>query len=731
MAGGIIIKQKIIWNNFVNGYLSDADWMDRNVNDSHTTFENGVATTKFLNEEPAAISYRTMMQKTTPKVKTDHIYFATCEVNPSRNITSGVEWAGGYQDAQFVNAEVWTRMSFRRYGRRNENGYLYVPFVHGTSNPGLIVKTRNVLYIDLTQMYGSGNEPSIEEFEAQCVLNGIDLSSPQSMDSGTTKDWYVLSESNLPNLSEARRRIIVSSPHIESPAPAGLVSFNTNMIAPLKECKIHFEPKQDLNGYSKPWVGGSGKNLWDNNNVIYNTWTSNDGTATKNSSGCRTLDMEVTSGDVYTVFYNGERPYSASIIELDENKNFILRTHKQWAGSSSPSALTVTIGANTKYCYVQTYTLNGETMTFALLTTYKIQLEKGSTATAYEPYENICPINGQTKVEVYQTGKNLFSFDMPYQDPSNISLYNTNDRIFTPYTYAYGASYSNWWQPTKVTSCTINANEIKLTTASSDYGVGFAIPIKGGQTICLNYINEDNTGRVYFAFYRNDGKYLTGGQIYSGTSRSVPNEADIGVFILSSYNKAEATFSDISITLGDFLSYEPYSGTIFPIDWTDSAGTVYGGYVDLVTGEVWKTWEEYNLSNITWNAYGNNNGVWYTVSVAPRKPNTIIMCDTFPTSTSFGYSSLANYTLIYGGSNINLKNFWFINRDYISSDPDGHQDITAFRNWIANVNAKAYGILATPILITTLTSSQLKSLRGANNIWSSANGNIELSYWKH
>lgn len=69
---------------------------------------------------------------------------------------------------------------------------------------------------------------------------------------------------------------------------------------------------------------------------------------------------------------------------------------------------------------------------------------------------------------------------MPYQDPSNISLYNTNDRIFTPYTYAYGASYSNWWQPTKVTSCTINANEIKLTTASSDYGVGFAIPIKGG-----------------------------------------------------------------------------------------------------------------------------------------------------------------------------------------------------------------------------------------------------------
>ena len=39
--------------------------------------------------------------------------------------------------------------------------------------------------------------------------------------------------------------------------------------------------------------------------------------------------------------------------------------------------------------------------------------------------------------------------------------------------------------------------------------------------------------------------------------------------------------------------------------------------------------------------------------------------------------------------------------------------------------------MATPVLLTTLTPTQLKSLKGINNIWSDANGNVEVSYWTH
>ncbi len=48
------------------------------------------------------------------------------------------------------------------------------------------------IYIDLTQMFGSGNEPDLETFEKQCEKNGIDLtqSYPQNLD-GTLRKWIV------------------------------------------------------------------------------------------------------------------------------------------------------------------------------------------------------------------------------------------------------------------------------------------------------------------------------------------------------------------------------------------------------------------------------------------------------------------------------------------------------------------------------------------------------------
>ena len=342
--------------------------------------------------------------------------------------------------------------------------------------------------------------------------------------------------------------------------------------------------------------------------------------------------------------------------------------------------------------------------------------------------DNVRPISGWTGVEVYRTGKNLFSFDVLYQDPSNISLQNTNNRIFTPYTYAYGASYSNWWQPSKVTSFTINTNEIRLTTASSDYGVGFAIPVKGGQTICLNYVNEGNTGRTYFAFYRDDGKYLTGGP-NNGTSRPVPDEAVIGVLIFSSYNKAEAKFSDISVTFENSLSYEPYSGTTLPITFPSEAGTIYGGYVDLVTGEVWETYHEINITELgsyrTLSINKNNNTQvsWFLVNHlnAPEATGYIAY-------SRDGYCSCASFY---------VNNYYWDSKCQVNNSTadlviEGELTAEEVDNWIkAHAPIQIVYPLKTPQLITTLTPTQLKTLRGTNNIWSTANGDVEIAYWAH
>jgi hypothetical protein len=67
----------------------------------------------------------------------------------------------------------------------------------------------------------------------------------------------------------------------------------------------------------------------------------------------------------------------------------------------------------------------------------------------------------------------------------------------------------------------------------------------------------------------------------------------------------------------------------------------------------------------------------------------------------------------------------------ISSSTLGFTTEEEWKNWLTNNDVKLVGNLSTPILITTLTPTQLKALRGTNNIWSNANGNIELAYWSH
>lgn len=48
------------------------------------------------------------------------------------------------------------------------------------------------IIIDLTKMFGAGNEPSLSDFEAQCALNDIDLTAPHAYDlDGTAVQWRI------------------------------------------------------------------------------------------------------------------------------------------------------------------------------------------------------------------------------------------------------------------------------------------------------------------------------------------------------------------------------------------------------------------------------------------------------------------------------------------------------------------------------------------------------------
>lgn len=186
---------------------------------------------------------------------------------------------------------------------------------------------------------------------------------------------------------------------------------------PLKELKVKIEPKQDLHGYDKPWVGGAGKNLlkydinWLKENNTTGTWNENVYTA---------------NGISYTLVY--------------DNDGNIIAIHISGSSSYNPRLVlyngSLDVGTSYKLCkfgencriYLDGNQINSNSTDYTFTAqegTYNISINQGQSPTAgnrtpmlikssetdetFAPYTNICPITGWTEAKVARTGKNLLN----------------------------------------------------------------------------------------------------------------------------------------------------------------------------------------------------------------------------------------------------------------------------------------------------------------------------------
>ena len=152
---------------------------------------------------------------------------------------------------------------------------------------------------------------------------------------------------------------------------------------PLNSLKVSVEAKQDLHGYDHPWVGGSGKNLCDSNNMGHGIRDNSTGELTTSSStaSSTTNPIKVKSNTHYVVTYDGTAQ-ATRVFYYEANRSFI----------STELSNSFTTPNNAEYVAFQSGSMGG--------VLDKWQLEEGSTATSYEPYSNICPISGWSEVNV-------------------------------------------------------------------------------------------------------------------------------------------------------------------------------------------------------------------------------------------------------------------------------------------------------------------------------------------
>jgi len=131
----------------------------------------------------------------------------------------------------------------------------------------------------------------------------------------------------------------------------------------------------------------------------------------------------------------------------------------------------------------------------------------------------------------------------------------------------------------------------------------------------------------------------------------------------------------------------------------------------LVTGEVWETHQGVSA---VWGDWGQTHPIGgdYSWKSLPL-PNTAINGD--------------------GQSKCNLcSRIWDANKETEHHYVSAIKALVFLRNDFPNDTVVTVTCrLATPILVTTLTPTQLKTLHGTNNIWSNTNGDIELKYWTH
>ncbi len=332
----------------------------------------------------------------------------------------------------------------------------------------------------------------------------------------------------------------------------------------IKQLSLDISPEQDFNGYDKPWAGGAGKNILsglEQGGINGNTGTDGEGATTNR---LRSIDpISVTVGQSYTISMT-----TSASKTLQFGVSFYPAIGEQRIVNSgwqtSPYAVQAPADATVMVILVRF----SDDSDIVPSDVYNVQMELGTTATAYEPYENICPITGHTGVTVTRTGKNLYSY--PYAHTTKtvdgITWTDNGDGSITATgTAASGNAYFN------------------LTTWADDID-----PLLGTPGTKLT-ISGGTANIKLYARYRRAGsttQITMGLDTGNGATFTVPDDVDTYI----SYLRIDAGVTVNNITIYPILqlssetdtTYEPYRGQSVSINLTSIAGdTVYGGSLTL------------------------------------------------------------------------------------------------------------------------------------------------------
>ena len=164
-----------------------------------------------------------------------------------------------------------------------------------------------------------------------------------------------------------------------------------------------------------------------------------------------------------------------------------------------------------------------------------------------------------------------------------------------------------------------------------------------------------------------------------------------------------------------------YRGNTISVDWTDDAGIVYGGYADLVNGKLIVTKGYGMVSDYEWSITANTTDVFRASIDDKDYGNAGIISSHYKTvSNGITVGNMAD-----GAIKANRNDIY---RMYVYIRDSRYTTVEDFVEACGDAQI-CYNLLE-PVTYQ-LTPEQIATLKGQNNFWSDANGEVEIKCWTH
>lgn len=436
-------------------------------------------------------------------------------------------------------------------------------------------------------------------------------------------------------------------------ASGSVANFETDLALPLKSLEIDVNAVQDLHGYDNPWPAGGGKNLFDVDactpGYLTSTGKSISDPYKENlvSDFISVVENQTYSYTSYPTTHT--EPWIGWCFYTEKNMNTAVEiAPEKYRDVSNTETKQITVPSGAKYIRIGArYLDNGG----------NAQFEKGSTATSFAPYSNICPISGWNEIRLVHCGTNLWDeeWELGYYSSTGAKVSATNQLRTT--------------------------NKI-MVKPNTDYY--FKIPVSGYNAFTV--IEYDEKGE--FLRGVTPSSYSGDGAIYTTSSDCHYFNINIG----SSYGNVYLNNISINYPSTD-TAYHAYNGTTEVINL---GGTYYGGVLDVIRGKITLTWGVVDLSTCNWRL------------TSSRAMTNDVASLIKPSSSSSGLSNTIAEKFYEVPSDFSL-NTW----GQFAVLSDGR--ITFYRDNETPTGLMVYP-LATPIEVQ-LTPQQIEAFIGTNNIY--------------